>query len=324
MTFRPFAIALVAACAGAADAQHTPARSLSAADIATLARVHVALSAVHDSMDAQLAQQRNKKPDLQRDVRDKYQAQIDAILAKTGLNDSIYARHSFLIATDASYRRVFDSVVVAITGAPIPGQVAAAPPTATVALPAGPVGVEIGFIVNAAPDTPGRQGLLAVAMAEARTAAQHAQLASRQPANLAYMKMHVGHVINAVDPAIVGAGPGTGYGLKQAAAAIADHLERAAAAREATGPQLAHAGHALASAQNVLERAQHIVELGERVEATTDPAAAASFVSQIVSYADQLVAGADANGDGRITWERGEGGLQQVDEHITLLLAGSR
>ncbi|MEA3247194.1 MAG: hypothetical protein U9Q74_13665 [Gemmatimonadota bacterium] len=322
MTFRPIAIALALSGAAAA-AQQKPAPALGPDDVAALARVHVAVSAVHDSMDAQLAQQRNKKPDLQRDIRNKFQAQIDAILAKAGLNDSSYAHRSFLITTNASYRRTFDSVVVTLTGAPIPGQVAAAPPSAMVAVPAGPVGVEIGFIVNAAPDTPNKQGLLAVAMTEARTAIQHAQLASRQPTNVAYMKTHIGHVVNAIDPAIVGAGPGTGYGLKKAASGIAEHLEKAAAAREATGPQLAHAGHALASTQNVLERAQHIVELAERLQATSDPAVAAGIVSQVVSLADQLVAGADANGDGRITWEKGEGGLQQVDDHIKLLLGSA-
>jgi hypothetical protein len=322
MTFRPLAISLALSGAVAA-AQQRPAPALGPDDIATLARVHVAVSAVHDSMDAQLAQQRNKKPDLQRDVRNRFQAQIDAILAKAGLTDSSYAHRSFLITTNSAYRRMFDSVVVALTGAPIPGQAAAAPMAPAVVVPAGPVGIEIGFIVNSAPDTPNKQGLLALAMTEARTAAQHAQLASRQPANIAYMKTHIGHVVNALDPAIVGAGPGTGYGLRKAATGIVEHLERAAAAREATGPQLAHAGHALASAQNVLERAQHIVELAERLQATSDAAVAAGIVSQIVSLADQLVAGADANGDGRITWEKGEGGLQQVDEHVKLLLASA-
>jgi hypothetical protein len=45
-------------------------------------------------------------------------------------------------------------------------------------------------------------------------------------------------------------------------------------------------------------------------------------VSQWASLADLVSAGVDANGDGRITWESGEGGLQAVDEHIKLMLAG--
>jgi hypothetical protein len=34
----------------------------------------------------------------------------------------------------------------------------------------------------------------------------------------------------------------------------------------------------------------------------------------------QLAAGIDTNVDGRITWE--EGGLQQAEEHVMLLVAG--
>ena len=40
----------------------------------------------------------------------------------------------------------------------------------------------------------------------------------------------------------------------------------------------------------------------------------------MLSLADLLMAGADANSDGRITWEQGEGGLQLADEHVTLRL----
>jgi hypothetical protein len=39
----------------------------------------------------------------------------------------------------------------------------------------------------------------------------------------------------------------------------------------------------------------------------------------MIPIAQQLTAGVDTNGDGRITWE--EGGLQQADEHISLMLS---
>ena len=42
---------------------------------------------------------------------------------------------------------------------------------------------------------------------------------------------------------------------------------------------------------------------------------------RIVSLTEQLVSGADLNSDGRVTWELGEGGLQQVQEHVNLMLA---
>jgi hypothetical protein len=36
---------------------------------------------------------------------------------------------------------------------------------------------------------------------------------------------------------------------------------------------------------------------------------------------DQLANGADTNSDGRVTWDAPEGGLAQVQEHVTLMLA---
>jgi hypothetical protein len=47
-------------------------------------------------------------------------------------------------------------------------------------------------------------------------------------------------------------------------------------------------------------------------------------MSQLVSMCNQLTNGADSNADGRVDWGNGEGGLQQADEHIKLLLAGER
>ena len=36
----------------------------------------------------------------------------------------------------------------------------------------------------------------------------------------------------------------------------------------------------------------------------------------------ELQPGKDANADGRVGWQEGEGGLQQVEEHVKLMLAG--
>jgi hypothetical protein len=44
-------------------------------------------------------------------------------------------------------------------------------------------------------------------------------------------------------------------------------------------------------------------------------------VSQLTSAVERLIAGVDLNGDGRITVDQGEGGLQQADEHVKLMLA---
>ena len=155
------------------------------------------------------------------------------------------------------------------------------------ALPAGPVGTHLGHIVNAFTDTPNRQALLATALTEARTAAQHAQLASRQPANLDYMKTHVNHVINVLDPIIVTAGPGLGYGVKRAASGVAGHIEAAAATAGASANVQMHAKHIATCSRNAVQRAESIITLGQRVlGATTAQEAAAQSPAVPMSRAE--------------------------------------
>ena len=56
-------------------------------------------------------------------------------------------------------------------------------------------------------------------------------------------------------------------------------------------------------------------------QAAKTAAEASPLIGQMVSLSDQLIKGVDANADGKIGWEKAEGGLQQADEHLKLLLA---
>jgi len=161
-------------------------------------------------------------------------------------------------------------------------------------------------------------------MAEARTAATHASLAARDPENLAAMKLHAGHVINAVDPTIVATGPGLGYGVKRAALGVATHIDLAAKVPGASQNVITHAGHVGTSARNTIQRADAIVALAQRIQAAMSAPEAAALVSQLVSLTNELVAGKDSDADGKVTWKDGEGGLAQCDEHVRLLLAGEK
>jgi hypothetical protein len=292
-------------------------------ELTAFAKVHLAIEQAHDSMQVQLASPRNKKEEMQKALQDKLRAQIEEILHHSGMTEAEYERKTFLVSTDAPTRKTFDSVVVALTGAPLPGQYVAPAGTGrgNVPVPAGPVGIHIGHVVNSFNDTPNAMGLLPVAMAEARTAAQHAGLAGRQPGNLDYMKTHAGHVINAIDPSIVAAGPGLGYGLKKAANGVVTHIELAAGVPGASPNVVLHAKHVATSARNTLVRVDQILALAQQIRAATSATEAAALVSQMASLAEQLIAGADANADGKITWEQGEGGLQQADDHVKLMLA---
>jgi hypothetical protein len=301
----------------AVGAQQQQSASLSRDDVATLARIHVAIVAARDSSNARLAKSANKTAKAQAQLQDSLRAEVAAILHHNGLADAEYQRRTRMVSSDSASRRVFDSVVVVLTNAPLPGQVARGP---QVPVPPGPAGVHIGHVANGFDDTPGLQGLLPVALAEARIAAQHAALAARQPANLDYMKTHAGHVVHALDPKLIAVGPGLGYGTKRAAIAIATHIELAANAQGAAPNVVSHGRHMAISARNTVSRADQLLALAQKVQGSTAAADAAALVAQMVSLAEQLVAGADANSDGRITFEQGEGGLQHVEEHLKLML----
>jgi hypothetical protein len=87
---------------------------------------------------------------------------------------------------------------------------------------------------------------------------------------------------------------------------------------------ITHANHVATAARSAVDRADQIIALAQKVQASTSAAEAAALISQMVPLSDQLIKGVDANADGKITWEKGEGGLQQAQEHVTLMLAGEK
>jgi hypothetical protein len=316
--------------AQAAAPQQAAAGATSREEIAAFAKVHLAVAQARDSIQLQLAQPGNKKPETQKQLQEKLRTQVADILHHAGMTEQEFDRKTYLVSTDAEARLTFDTVIAQLTGQPTPGKViataanAAAAAPAKLAVPAGPVGVHIGHVVNGFSDTPNGRGLLPTAMAEARVAIQHAGLAAKNTTSLDAMKLHAGHVINALDPTVVATGPGLGYGVKKAATGVATHIELAAKAQGASPNVVMHATHIAMSARNTVQRADQIVALAKQIQAATSAADAAALVSQMVSQCDQLMAGADANGDGRITWEAGEGGLQQVQQHVNLMLAAEK
>jgi hypothetical protein len=293
-------------------------------ELMTFAKAHVEIGVAHDSTDAQLAQTRNKKLEAQQQLQDQLRQQIADILQRNGLTEADYEHKIYLVSVDPGVRKDFDAMVAQISGVPTPGQLPPTPPHVLAVpladLPAGAVGMHIGHVVNGFSDTPNGDGFLTVAIAEAKVAIQHAGLAGRNPANLDAMKLHAGHVINALDPTIVRAGPGLGYGCKKAAMGVATHIELAANAPGASPNVKTHAAHIAMAARNTVRRADSVIVIAKQVQAATTAADAAALVSQMASLSEQLMAGADANGDGRVSPD--EGGLQLAQDHVKLLIAG--
>ena len=184
------------------------------------------------------------------------------------------------------------------------------------------VKTHMGHVTTSFQAAPMEQGLLPTAVAEAKIAAQHAGLAMKSDGNLDAMKLHAGHVIHALDPSVEVKGPGLNYGVKRAAMGVAQHIGLAAKAAGASKNVMTHSGHVSASANNVVVRADEMVAVAQQIRAATTAADANAHLAHFNMLAQQLYAGVDANQDGQVGWQTGEGGLQQAEMHMQLMIKG--
>ena len=178
--------------------------------------------------------------------------------------------------------------------------------------------LHVGHVTTQWRDTPDQQGFLPVAVAQ--VAAQHAGFAMRDLTNLDTMKRHAGHVLHAVDPSQIADGPGSGYGVKKAAENAAAHIEMTAKVEGTPQGVVSHSVHIAQSARNTVKRADEIAKLAQRIQGTTTAEEASLLVEQMNTIAQQLLAGVDANADGRVGWQEGEGGLDAAQQHVNLML----
>ena len=176
----------------------------------------------------------------------------------------------------------------------------------------------IGHVADSWGDTPGNVGLLAAAQAEAEVAAQHAGLAAGSD-DLAGIQRHTTHVLHAIDPSTSERGPGKGYGLVKAASGCAQHIGMAGESDDASGAVKAHSTHVGTSCRNVVTWAESIVEKAAAIAAATDMAAAKALADEIATMTQAILSGTDADGNGRVSWGEGEGGLEQAATHLRLM-----
>ena len=180
------------------------------------------------------------------------------------------------------------------------------------------VQTHMGHVMDSFNGTPMNMGLLPTAMAEARTAAQHAGLAAKSTA-LAMMQTHAGHVINAIDPTIVAQGPGLGYGLKKAAVGAATHANLAGNAPEANAGVKMHAMHVNTAATNAAAMADEVLALAQKIRASTSLEEATKLAAEMQAKAEEITSGVDADKNGAISWNKPEGGLAQAQQHMGLM-----
>lgn len=178
--------------------------------------------------------------------------------------------------------------------------------------------VHIGHIMKSFTDTPKQQGLLPAAFEEARIAIQHAALAAKTPENLDQMKLHAGHVIHAIDPTMEMKGPGLGYGVKKAAAGVAQHVQLAAKAPTASAHAKTQSLYVAMWATNVVKWSDEAIAVAQRIRGATSAADAAKLVPDLISLTEQVTTGVPAVGR-----FNAQGGLQQAQERMEQMKKGA-
>ena len=153
-------------------------------------------------------------------------------------------------------------------------------------------------------DTPGTRGFLTVAADEARIASTHAKLAMKGP-GIDEMKLHAGHVLNALDPSLEPKGPGAGYGVKKATAGAMQHLEFATKGEGMTANIATHAAPVSAALADVARVTDQAIAVAQKARAVSDAAEASKLVGELDSLTTQIAAG-----------------LQEAQNHMTLMLKG--
>jgi hypothetical protein len=167
-----------------------------------------------------------------------------------------------------------------------------------------PAHLHIGHVMTNWRDTPGTRGFLPVAVDEARVAAIHAKLAVKG-ATLDEMKLHAGHVLNALDPSLEPKGPGAGYGVKKAAAGALQHLDYASKADGITVNITTQAVSVSAALNDVVRWTDQAIAVAGKARAAADTAEASRFVTELDSLTAQITAG-----------------LQQAQTHMGQMLKG--
>ena len=98
-----------------------------------------------------------------------------------------------------------------------------------------------------------------------------------------------------------------------------EHMNLAAASPDATVNIKGESVRIHRSSKNVLGRCDTIEQLVVQIGSAGSAGAAASLVDKLRTTAEQLAQGVDKNGDGLVTWRRGEGGLATIREHLHYL-----
>jgi hypothetical protein len=176
----------------------------------------------------------------------------------------------------------------------------------------------LGHALTAWHDTPGQQGLLVVARQRADAALGEAQKATQASGDAA--RQHLANVATALAPE-----PGNerAYGLVRALEGAVEHIEYAAAAKDASRNVVTAGDGIGAVADGVIDgyrRALTVARSADKLPAEQLRQTALELQRGLV----QLSNGSDADGDGRITLTPREAGLTQIEQRLAQAVAEER
>lgn len=181
--------------------------------------------------------------------------------------------------------------------------------------------VHIGHAITGWKPSPDQKGLFQVAEQEADIALTHAGYAIEQPDNIDLIRLHVSHVMQAIDPKTKRQGPGIGFGLIRALTEAIGHFTYAAESDDASQNTIDFAEPFRENARGVLGRSELILALGEEIHQNLSVQEAFALAEEILLLADANVRGIDRDGNGKIGITPDEYGLKQLRNQIMEMVA---
>ena len=164
----------------------------------------------------------------------------------------------------------------------------------------------IGHVMIAWRDTPGQVGLLTIAQSDTRIAAAHALLLSKAT-SVDDMKLHAGHVLHALDPAIETAGPASGYGAKKAAAGAMQHVGFHRGRRQRVGHGKSHASKVTTTLTDAIAAIDRGIAAAQKIRGASAAPEAPRAARDLQSSVEDIGRGPSAGGAGNAAHDEGEG-----------------
>jgi hypothetical protein len=163
-----------------------------------------------------------------------------------------------------------------------------------------------------APDTPGREPYVALALQQAEKARRDLQGALRMPGDPAAMSKQVAGALHALDPQYGAAEGPPDYGARLAMQHAMEGLH-ANLRQVATDERLVQAVASLASAEGNVDAA---IDLGRAALAMPSEQMTWQGARAMLMALGRAIDGWDRDADGAIRWQRGEAGLMSAFEAV--------